>query len=297
MARASGCSEADSSVTASCSSVASSSPVAGSTSVTAGSPRVRVPVLSSTRTLSFSAASRASALRIRIPAFAARPMPTISAVGVARPSAQGHAITSTATAGTSAPSKVPDTNHQAANVMAASPTTTGTNTAETWSTSFCTGGLEPCAAATRRMMPESSVSRPVPEATHFSSRMPLTVPANTRLPGALSTGMLSPVSMASSTAESPSTTRPSSAMASPGRTTKASPGWSVAIDTSTSRPSFSTHAVLGCRRTSASSARAVRALARASRNLPRSTSVTTAAEASKYRCSGRPRASTATEKP
>src|SRR3989338_4331207 len=67
-------------------------------SVTAGSPLVRVPVLSSTTTSTFPANSKASASRIIIPFSAALPVPTIMAVGVAKPSAQGQAITKTATA-------------------------------------------------------------------------------------------------------------------------------------------------------------------------------------------------------
>ena len=72
---------------------------ASDTPETAGSPRVSVPVLSSTSVSSCFAASSAAALRIRMPARAARPTPTISAVGVARPSAHGQAMTSTDTAG------------------------------------------------------------------------------------------------------------------------------------------------------------------------------------------------------
>ena len=49
------------------------------------------------------------------------------------------------------------------------------------------------------------------------------VPANTVAPARLSTGMLSPVSSDSSTADSPSVTSPSTGMRSPGRTTTRSP--------------------------------------------------------------------------
>ncbi len=51
----------------------------------------------------------------------------------------------------------------------------------------------------------------------------LTVAAETVSPGALSAGMLSPVSAASLTALVPSSTTPSTGMLSPGRTTKMSP--------------------------------------------------------------------------
>ena len=60
-----------------------------------GFPSVNVPVLSITRTFIFSNCSRASAFLIRIPSCAARPMPTIIDIGVAKPSAQGQATINT----------------------------------------------------------------------------------------------------------------------------------------------------------------------------------------------------------
>ena len=65
------------------------------TPVTAGTPRVSVPVLSKTTVSIARAVSSASASRKRTPRSAAAPMPTITAVGVARPSAQGQAMMST----------------------------------------------------------------------------------------------------------------------------------------------------------------------------------------------------------
>ena len=56
------------------------------------------------------------------------------ATGVARPSAQGQAITSTATARMSASSTGWPAHHQPKSVASATSMTTGTNTAETWST-------------------------------------------------------------------------------------------------------------------------------------------------------------------
>ena len=64
----------------------------------AGRPSVIVPVLSKTTVLSFCAVSSASPLRIRMPCSAPWPVPTMIAVGVARPRAQGQAMISTATA-------------------------------------------------------------------------------------------------------------------------------------------------------------------------------------------------------
>ena len=71
-------------------------------SVTTGLPSVSVPVLSSTTGLSLCAVSSASPPVMRMPFSAPLPVPTMMAVGVARPSAQGQAMTSTATKSISA---------------------------------------------------------------------------------------------------------------------------------------------------------------------------------------------------
>ena len=65
--------------------------------VTFGRPSVSVPVLSRMSVSSRCAASRAGAFRNKIPCCAAVPVPTIIAIGVASPKAQGQAITKTAT--------------------------------------------------------------------------------------------------------------------------------------------------------------------------------------------------------
>ena len=59
---------------------------------------MRVPVLSTTSVSTFSITSSASAFLINTPAAAPRPTPTIIDIGVARPSAHGHAMIKTATA-------------------------------------------------------------------------------------------------------------------------------------------------------------------------------------------------------
>ena len=56
-------------------------------------PEVRVPVLSKTIVVIDDIFSRTSPPLMRIPYEAATPVPTITAVGVARPSAQGQAMT------------------------------------------------------------------------------------------------------------------------------------------------------------------------------------------------------------
>mmetsp|Transcript_11513 Transcript_11513/g.29487 ORF Transcript_11513/g.29487 Transcript_11513/m.29487 type:complete len:223 (-) Transcript_11513:620-1288(-) len=65
------------------------------TLVTTGRPDVSVPVLSNTTVSTPEAVSRTSPPRMSSPLRAAAEVPTRTAVGVARPSAQGHATTST----------------------------------------------------------------------------------------------------------------------------------------------------------------------------------------------------------
>ncbi len=74
------------------------SPTAAATSTTVIRPVVTVPVLSKMMVSTARVDSRTSGPLINNPNCAPRPVPTSSAVGVARPSAHGHAMTSTATA-------------------------------------------------------------------------------------------------------------------------------------------------------------------------------------------------------
>lgn len=60
-----------------------------------GLPSVIVPVLSKAATLILPEFSKVSPFLIKIPYSAALPIPTVTAVGVAKPKAQGHAITRT----------------------------------------------------------------------------------------------------------------------------------------------------------------------------------------------------------
>ena len=124
-------------------------------------PCVSVPVLSKTTVSTRCARSSASTSRIRMPARAPAPVPATSAVGVARPSAQGQAMTSTETAATSAGSQRAADHHPAdEGQIATTATTTGTKTALTRSTSRCTGALPVWAFSTRRMMRASVESAP-----------------------------------------------------------------------------------------------------------------------------------------
>ena len=134
-ARASGCSlplciEATAAITC-----AASSPGTTSNAVRRGLPTVRVPVLSNATTSTLCASSSACASLIRMPCFAATPVPAMMAAGVARPSAHGQAMTSTATAWINASSTGAPANSQPTTVSSAITSTTGTNTFDTWSTS------------------------------------------------------------------------------------------------------------------------------------------------------------------
>ena len=150
-------------------------------SVTWGFPSVMVPVLSNTIASTFRAISRLSASLIRMPHSAPFPMPTMIAVGVANPNAQGQAIINTVTAASNpwvnpfAGSKIiHNTNDN--NAM---PIMAGTKIAAILSTSFCTGALLPCASCTIRMICARRVSLPTFSARNRKLPFWLIVPANT----------------------------------------------------------------------------------------------------------------------
>ena len=90
-----GCSDRVSSEAARSSSSGGVSPEAGTTAATSGRPSVSVPVLSKTTVSTRPAVSSASPPRTRIPASAPCPVPTMIAVGVARPMAHGQAMITT----------------------------------------------------------------------------------------------------------------------------------------------------------------------------------------------------------
>ena len=104
-------------------------------------PVVTVPVLSSTTVSTRRVLSSTSGPLMRMPSWAPRPVPTSRAVGVARPSAQGQAMMSTATAALKAAAASPVLPSQKPRVATAMAMTTGTNTAEMRSASRCTGAL------------------------------------------------------------------------------------------------------------------------------------------------------------
>ncbi len=209
----------------------------------------------------------------------------MSAVGVARPSAHGQAMITTAVAAVSAvPAAAPAASHTA-KVPAARAMTTGTKTAETRSASRCTAALPVWACSTSRAICASLVSAPTRAAR--TSRRPwlFTVAPVTAEPGSTSTGTGSPVSSDSSTADEPSITTPSVAIFSPGRTRKISPTVSCSAGMRTSAPSRSTATSLAPRSISARIASPARRRARASKNRPASRNTVRTAATSRYRWS------------
>ncbi len=114
-------------------------------------------------------------------------------------------------------------------------------------------------------MRDSRVSPPTRVASTTSRPLVFTVAPVTPSPGATSTGTDSPVSIEASTAEEPSTTVPSVAIFSPGRTTNRSPTASCSTGTRTSRPPRSSTTSFAPSSISARSAAPAFRLERASR--------------------------------
>ena len=197
----------------------SSRPGTTSNAVSRGWPTVSVPVLSKATVSTLCASSSACTSLIRMPCLAATPVPAMMAVGVASPSAQGQAITITATAWISAASSPAPMASQPARVTSATTSTTGTKMADTWSTSRWMGALAAWASSTSRMIWASTVSAPTAVTAITMRPSPLIEPPVSAAPTSRATGRGSPVSMDSSTCVWPSCTVPSTGMRSPGRTT------------------------------------------------------------------------------
>jgi hypothetical protein len=104
---------------------------------------------------------------------------------------------------------------QVSKVASATTSTTGTNTAATWSTSRWIGALAACASSTSRMMRDSTVSLPTAVTCSTMRPSPLIEPPVNLSPGSRGTGSGSPVSMDSSTCVWPSRSAPSPESARP----------------------------------------------------------------------------------
>ena len=154
----------------------------------------------------------------------------------------------------------------------------GTKTDATRSARRWTSARPPWASSTRRMIWARAVSAPTRVASTTREPLALTVAPMTSSPSVTSTGTGSPVTIDSSTAEWPSTTRPSVAIFSPGRTTNRIPtsSWSRGISVPSVR-----RAVLAPRSARARMASPERRLARSSTYLPRRMRVTMTAPVSK----------------
>ena len=231
-------------------------------------PVVSVPVLSNTMVSTARVASSTCAPLMMMPSRAARPVPTNNATGVARPKAHGHAITNTATAASNDRCTSPLMTSQPTRVATESTITAGTNTELTLSASRCTGALPSWARSTSRAICASTVSRPIRVARTSSRPFALSVPPVTTSPGRQSTGTLSPVIMLASMLLSPSTTTPSVATVSPGRTTNVSPTPSAPMGMTVSFPSRHNVTDLAPRSNNARNASPARRRARTSNQRP-----------------------------
>ena len=173
MARAMGCSDELSSAPATRNTSSWVSPAAGVTAASVMVPVVTVPVLSTTTVSTRRVDSRISGPLMTMPNCAPRPVPTISAVGVASPSAQGHAMISTATAAVNAVDTAAPETIQNPRVATARAMTIGTKTPEIRSASRCAGALPFCACSTSRAICASCVSEPTRSA--WTTRTPSTL--------------------------------------------------------------------------------------------------------------------------
>lgn len=111
-----------------------------------------VPVLSNTTAPTEWATSNASADLIKIPFSAPFPVPTMMAVGVARPKAQGQEMTSTEMPMERAKENGSPTSSHTIMARTAIEITMGTNTPLTRSASLEIGALEELASSTKRII-------------------------------------------------------------------------------------------------------------------------------------------------
>ena len=205
-----------------------------------------------------------------IPCSAPSPVPTITAVGVARPRAHGHAMISTATNIVSENAKPKPSRYHIRNEIIAIITTAGTKYADILSASACIGALLPWASSTSLIICASMVSEPIFVALNLNDPVLFIVAPIILSPLTFSTGMLSPVIIDSSTEECPSVMMPSTGIFWPGFTTIISPTVTSSIGISTSLFFLMTIAVFACSPINFFIASDVLPFATASRYLPRS---------------------------
>ena len=279
MASASGCSESRSTAAASARTCFSEKPSACN-SVTSGSPLVSVPVLSMITTWTRAAASIAAAFLNRIPRFAPRPVPTMIAVGVARPSASGHVMTTTVMAKRMAWLKLRPASSQTTKVSVPPTSATSTSQKAARSASCCPGAFELWASWTSFTIWARAVSEPTFVARARSVPFLLIEPPISWAPGAFETGRLSPVTTDSSTSLMPSSTTASTGTLAPGLMRRTSPTWTSEVGTSTCSPFLTTTAFGGARFSRARTASLAPPRARISSQWPRSTKAHSTVDAS-----------------
>ncbi len=231
-ALAMGCSEPASSAAAIAPTSASLRPSSGTTRRTERRPWVSVPVLSNTRSVACASVSRAWPRVVRRPRRVSRPVAVVRAAGVARPSAQGQVTTRTDTTIHNAfDGSITYQARPTARVISSS---RPTNQAAARSASWPMRGFSLCARSSRRTIDASRVSAPSLSTRTTSGLAWLRLPPTTWARTPFDTGNDSPVSRASLTALSPSTTMPSAGRVSPGRTSTWSPTASRATGTCSS---------------------------------------------------------------
>ena len=188
-----------------------------------GLPMVKVPVLSSTTVSMLPAASRLCASLNQTPWRAATPIPAMIAAGVAKPKAQGHAMTNTETACIKAVSIIPVSHHVTPKVISAMTTTTGTNTAVTLSARRAKLAFEPWASLRACTISPSFVSLPLALTRYNKLPFSTNAPANNLSPTSFLSGTDSPVKWLSTHQPAPSITTPSVATRLPCLARKISP--------------------------------------------------------------------------
>jgi len=223
-----------------------------------------------------------------MPFCAPRPVPTMTAVGVARPSASGQAMTTTVMARvsaqmnglTSAGMAARPRKYQPKKVARPKITAAATSHCAARSARRCEGALEFWAICTSLTIWARAVSAPIFVARNLNVPVLLIVAPTTVEPISFFTGRLSPVSMLSSTLDSPSTTTPSTGILSPGRIITMSSRSTSEVGTSTGCPSRMTVAWGGARFIRAWIAWEAPARARISIQWPKSTKTSSRTAAS-----------------
>ena len=161
--------------------------------------------------------------------------------------------------------------------------TIGTKYPEITSANFAIGAFDPWASSTNFIICDKAVSLPTLVALYLIVPFLFILAPIILSPIFFSTGILSPVSIDSSTEVIPSTTSPSTGIFSPGLTIIISPTSTSSIEISSSIPSLITRAVLGARPISFLIASELFPLETASKYLPRVIKVIIVAADSKYK--------------